>query len=74
VIFKPALALARPRAACRNRTDDLFITSDLGGVFWRRLMSADVPLTCGYPDLLSDGVARNRMPLAPRLAPQISDL
>ena len=26
-------------------------------------------LTCGYSDPLSDGVARDRMPLAPRLAP-----
>jgi hypothetical protein len=74
VIFKSTFALVKPRAACRNRTDDLFITSDLGDVFWRRLTSADVPLSCGYSDPSSDGAARNRMPLAPRLAPQVSDL
>jgi hypothetical protein len=61
-------------AACRNRTDDLFITSDRRWVFCRRLASADMPLSCGYLDSLSAGVARNRMPLAPRLAPQVSDL
>jgi hypothetical protein len=74
VIFKPTFALVKPRAACRNRTDDLFITSDLGDVFRRRLTSADMPMTCAYSDPLSDGVARNRVPLAPRLAPQVSDL
>jgi hypothetical protein len=57
------------RAACRNRTDDLFITSDLGDVFCRRSTSADVPLTCEYSDLLSAGVGQNRMRLAPRSAP-----
>jgi hypothetical protein len=66
VIFKSTFALVKPRAACRNRTDDLFITSDLEDVFCRRLASADVPLTCGYSDSLSDGVGRNRMRLAPR--------
>ena len=56
-------------AACRNRTDGLFITSDCICVDWRRLRLADVPLTCGYSDPLSAGVAQDRMPLAPRLAP-----
>ena len=31
-------------------------------------------LTCENPDSLSAAVGRNRMPLAPRLAPQVSDL
>ena len=31
-------------------------------------------LTCRYSDPLSAGVARSRMPLAPRLAPLASDL
>jgi hypothetical protein len=72
--FSVESSLVKLRAACRNRTDDLFITSDRRWVLCRRLMSAAVPLTCEYSDLLSAGVGRNRMPLAPRLAPQVSDL
>ena len=57
VIPAAAFRLVRCGAAYRNRTDDLFITSDRRYVGWCRLTWANWPLTCGYSDPLSADVA-----------------
>jgi hypothetical protein len=66
--LESSVSAGHSRAACRNRTEGLFITSD----HMRRLVSVSVGRCAADLRISGLAVGRSRMPLAPRRLPYTS--